>query len=1105
MALSGEHDRWLVYTSRSAFVIADHPEWPVPAGRQQQAHSLTIARETGVAQEVCEKPEDLRNRLALLGGSGKAPAPWPCVAVLGLLCVDSASFLLVVTHAAVAAGIDGHKVLEIKNCQAVPLAARRPAGEEPAEVARVRQILEKNFYLSHDFDITRRLQRRMPEAGSPSAPARAEDLMATADGRFVWNRQLVEPLTRHGVSTRWFTPVMQGFFQAREAQPRPGLGPSVALLLVARRSCLRAGTRYNARGLNSEGEAANFVETEQLLYMQGEWLSLVQVRGSAPVLWEQSARTAVSVTCGPELVAIAFEKHLRRLEAEYGEMVFLSLLSQSGMKHATEGVLAAALAEQASRHKKLKLLQLDFHARLGEGGNFDDNLEAMGNKLFGSIESLGYLHTSNTAGASSSGEGFRHVRRKQTGALRVNCFDCLDRSNIVQYQLTWQWLRSCLAGRSELRHLLQAAPVVPPPGGLGGLLAQVLPPSTSRPRLQEVLREMWADLGDVLSEFYTGTASTMGAALRQGRNVLSVMEQGWRTANRAYVAAFEDTARQEALQLLLDRQDSSSSAPRAEARREPRGKLIVSVVTWNLHGDAIWRDASVLQRLVRASCTPASPKGPVDLVCFCFQEFMQLTTSNVVMQDAGNEMLQAEFDRCALQALAAVLGEPFIQVQSVGMVGLLVSVYLAKRLQRSVAAVGSERIRSGLMGQMGNKGAVAVRLQLEETTICAVSCHLESGQGKAEERAGQLQEVLHSRVGKGPVVSKHDFVVLGGDFNFRLAMPEIENTEAFRASLATAWPKVAPDKLCGVGEGALEMPTGQGVMNAAFSRYEELQGHQSSAAREALRAAGLVEGPVLFPPTYRLRKGATAYDPERVPAWCDRVLHSKVDVVRRRYCSLGSFVQSDHRPVSALMETSLLAKPQSSADKSSAHKSSASNPTSPVQKVQTAQTVQMDLLGEGWGQGQPTPAVAAAASAPATKEIDLLSPKQQAAKPRQADLLGDLAQVFSPPTRGSQGAGPPASQPLPTAAPLREISPPSSLAAGQLVLAEHDGGWFYAHVLRVRGGRYDVAWLRPRADRWGEDSTNERYLCSTGADETLHGDGLPATRIRRPEVPESKR
>jgi len=39
----------------------------------------------------------------------------------------------------------------------------------------------------------------------------------------------------------------------------------IEVVLISRRSIHRAGTRYNARGLDNLGNAANFVETEQIV------------------------------------------------------------------------------------------------------------------------------------------------------------------------------------------------------------------------------------------------------------------------------------------------------------------------------------------------------------------------------------------------------------------------------------------------------------------------------------------------------------------------------------------------------------------------------------------------------------------------------------------------------------------------------------------------------------------------------------------------------------------------------------------------------------------------------------------------------------------------
>ena len=59
----------------------------------------------------------------------------------------------------------------------------------------------------------------------------------------------------------------------------------VSYILVSRRSVFRAGTRFNVRGVDLQGNVANFVETEQILQVNGNVCSFVQTRGSIPLFW----------------------------------------------------------------------------------------------------------------------------------------------------------------------------------------------------------------------------------------------------------------------------------------------------------------------------------------------------------------------------------------------------------------------------------------------------------------------------------------------------------------------------------------------------------------------------------------------------------------------------------------------------------------------------------------------------------------------------------------------------------------------------------------------------------------------------------------------------
>jgi len=57
--------------------------------------------------------------------------------------------------------------------------------------------------------------------------------------------------------------------------------------IISRLSNERVGTRFNVRGVNDDGNVANFVETEQLIVYEEQESSFIQIRGSVPLFWEQ--------------------------------------------------------------------------------------------------------------------------------------------------------------------------------------------------------------------------------------------------------------------------------------------------------------------------------------------------------------------------------------------------------------------------------------------------------------------------------------------------------------------------------------------------------------------------------------------------------------------------------------------------------------------------------------------------------------------------------------------------------------------------------------------------------------------------------------------------
>lgn len=125
-----------------------------------------------------------------------------------------------------------------------------------------------SFYYCPESDITNTLQRK--ESGK-------------CDDRFFWNKHMLSEIMKLN-DDNWILPVIQGFVQVEQCVIE---NECFRLALVSRRSRMRAGTRYKRRGVDEEGDVANYVETEQILSLRQHQISFTQIRGSVPLFWSQ--------------------------------------------------------------------------------------------------------------------------------------------------------------------------------------------------------------------------------------------------------------------------------------------------------------------------------------------------------------------------------------------------------------------------------------------------------------------------------------------------------------------------------------------------------------------------------------------------------------------------------------------------------------------------------------------------------------------------------------------------------------------------------------------------------------------------------------------------
>lgn len=137
---------------------------------------------------------------------------------------------------------------------------------------------------------------------------------------------------------------------------------------------------------------------------------------------------------------------------------------------------------------------------------------------------------------------------EQVSTFRVNCIDCLDRTNVVQTAIA----------RTVMDFQFTRLGLLPPEGQL---------PHNCR----RIFQTMWANNGDIISRQYAGTAALKGDFTRTGeRKLAGAIKDSYNSASRYYLNRFKDAYRQAAIDVMLGNPvaDSDLNSPDAEEADE---------------------------------------------------------------------------------------------------------------------------------------------------------------------------------------------------------------------------------------------------------------------------------------------------------------------------------------------------------------------------------------------------------------------------------------------------------------------------------------------------------------------------------------------------------
>uniref|UniRef100_A0A8C2K1Y4 Inositol polyphosphate-5-phosphatase F n=1 Tax=Cyprinus carpio TaxID=7962 RepID=A0A8C2K1Y4_CYPCA len=431
---------------------------------------------------------------------------------------------------------------QIKSNVAVPIKKKVKENKEKERLER--RLLDElykifmdsdSFYYSLTYDLTNTVQRQ-GELGKSDQP-----LWKKVDDRFFWNKHMIKDLIDLQVPQVdfWVIPIIQGFVQVEElvvnynessdeerSSPETPLQeptcvddihPRFTVALISRRSRHRAGMRYKRRGVDTDGHVANYVETEQLIHVHSHTLSFVQTRGSVPVFWSQAGyryNPRPRIEKGEKETMPYFASHFEQQVQIYKKLVIINLVDQNGR----EKMIGDAYLKQVLLYNNpnLTYVSFDFHEHC-RGMKFE-NVQTLTDAISDIITDMRWAWVDQAG-----------VICQQEGIFRVNCMDCLDRTNVVQAAIA----------RVVMEQQLKKLGVMPP--------EQPLPLKCYR-----IYQVMWANNGDTISRQYAGTAALKGDFTRTGeRKLAGVMKDGVNSANRYYLNRFRDAYRQAVIDLMM--------------------------------------------------------------------------------------------------------------------------------------------------------------------------------------------------------------------------------------------------------------------------------------------------------------------------------------------------------------------------------------------------------------------------------------------------------------------------------------------------------------------------------------------------------------------------
>lgn len=297
---------------------------------------------------------------------------------------------------------------------------------------------------------------------------------------------------------------------------------------------------------------------------------------------------------------------------------------------------------------------------------------------------------------------------------------------------------------------------------------------------------------------------------------------------------------------------------------------------------------------------------PPDIFVFGFQELVDLEDKKVTARslfkskkkDGGEQEHMSHQYRAWRDHLTRCIEDymptdaPYTLLHTASLVGLFTCIFVKSSERPRIKHVQTAEVKRGMGGLHGNKGALVLRMVLDDSSICFVNCHLAAGQTQTIHRNNDIAAILESEAlpayplsnsnttqhgdvfaagGDGSMILDHEICILNGDLNYRIDT---------------------------MGRDTVIKNIQQNNLARLLERDQLLLSRKKNPG---FRLRAFQEKPITFAPTYKYNLHSDDYDTSekrRAPAWCDRILYRGLGKVKMEEYRRWEVRVSDHRPVS---------------------------------------------------------------------------------------------------------------------------------------------------------------------------------------------------------------